>query len=263
MSHPPSLDRLRQRIRVLEGSAREAGRVLPLGLAALDAGLPWGGLPLGCLHQVVGEADDPAEAATGPAAALGFTAVLAARLAAHAAAPVLWCVRHGAADDTLFPPGLAQFGLPPARLTIARARDDVQVLWCMEEGLRTAGLAAVVGQARAVDLTAGRRLQLAAEAGGVTGLLLAAAGRRGAGAGSGVASVAATTRWRVTPRPAAPVSWPGLGPPRWDVTLERCRGGRPARWSLDWNDETGDLSVVAALRDRPGDAARRPARRRA
>ena len=41
MSHTPSLEALRQHIRVLEGSARDAGRVLPLGLAALDDALPW------------------------------------------------------------------------------------------------------------------------------------------------------------------------------------------------------------------------------
>lgn len=262
MSHTPSPETLRQRIRVLEGSARDAGRVLPLGLAAVDDALPWGGLPLGCLHQVVGDADDPAEAATGPAAALGFAALLAARLAARDEGTVLWCVRHGSADDTLYPPGLAQLGLPPRRLMIARARDDGQVLGCLEDGLRTPGLAAVVGQARAVDLTAGRRLQLAAEAGGVTGLLLASAGQRRATRG-GTGSVAATTRWRVRSRPAAPVDWPGLGPVRWDVTLERCRGGRPARWTMEWDDETHALSVAAPLRDGSGDASRGLLRQRA
>ncbi|WP_299440448.1 hypothetical protein [uncultured Rhodospira sp.] len=251
MSHAPTLDRLRQRIRMLEGSAREAGAVLPLGVAEVDGALPWGGLPLGCLHQVVGAADDPAEAATGPAAALGFAALMAARLAVHRRGAVLWCLRQGSPDDTLYPPGLARFGLPPRRLILARAEDDGQVLWGMEEGLRTPGLAAVVGQARGVDLTAGRRLQLAAEAGGVTGLLLASAGR-----GRAAGSVAATTRWRVVPVPAAPVTWRGLGAARWDVFLERCRGGRPAHWTMEWNDETGALCVATASGDGSDDAAR-------
>ncbi|KAA5604921.1 hypothetical protein F1188_13985 [Roseospira marina] len=248
MSHSSSLERLRQRIQRLEGASRTAGATLPLGLEAVDTALPWGGLPLGCLHQVVGADADPAEQATGPAAALGFTALLAGRLAAHRDAPVLWCLRQGGTDDTLYPPGLAQLGLPPRRIMIARARDDAQVLWCLEEGLRTPGLAAVVGQVRVAGLTAGRRLQLAAEAGGVTGLLLVPAGRAGP-----AGSVAATTRWRVTPVPAAPVAWSGLGAVRWDVRLERCRSGRPAGWRLEWNDETSALSVVAALRDGSGD----------
>lgn len=253
------LELLRRRVRAIEGTAREAGAVLPLGLPEVDAALPWGGLPLGCLHQVVGEPGDAAEAAAGPAAALGFTAVLAARLAARRGGTVLWCVRRGSVDDALHPPGLARLGLPPAQVMIARAADDAEVLWCMEEGLRAPALAAVIGQARDADLTAGRRLQLAAEAGGVTGFLLAAGGRAGRGGPTG--SVAATTRWRVVPAPSAAVPWPGLGPAAWDVTLDRCRGGLPGRWKVDWDDETGDLSVAAALRDGPADPPRPAVRR--
>ncbi|WP_043645976.1 ImuA family protein [Caenispirillum salinarum] len=262
MSDRRHLDRLRRRIRAIEGGAREDGAVLalPSALAPVAGALPWGGLPLAHLHQVVGDPLDPAEAATGPAAALGFTALLAARLAASKGAAVLWCVRRGSVDDTLYAPGLARLGLPPDRLMIARAADDAEVLWAMEEGLRCPALAAVIGQARDADLTAGRRLQLAAEAGGVTGFLLAAGGRAPGGKGAGTTSVAATTRWRVVPAPSAPVGWPGIGPARWSVTLERCRGGLPAHWTLEWNDETGDLGMAAPLRDGSLDA---PERRRA
>lgn len=261
MTEHHRLERLRQRVRALEGSAREAARVLPLGVPPVDEVLPWGGLPLGCLHQVVGDPADSAEAATGPAAALGFTAAIAARLAARrGGGTVLWCLRRGSVDDTLHAPGLARLGLPPVQVMIARAADDAEVLWCMEEGLRTPALAAVVGQPGVADLTAGRRLQLAAEAGGVTGFLLAAGGRAGRNGGG---AAAATTRWRVVPAPCAAVPWPGLGAAVWDVTLERCRGGLPARWKVQWDDETGDLSVAAALCDGPADTPRPPLRRMA
>lgn len=253
MTDRSRLDRLRRRIRAIEGGAREAGAVLPLGVAAVDAVLPGGGLPLAHLHQVTGTPEDPAEAATGPTPALAFTALLAARLAARKEAAVLWCVTRGGPDDTLYPPGLAQLGLPPDRLLIARAADTAEVLWCMEEGLRCPALAAVVGQARDADLTAGRRLQLAAESGGVTGLLLAT-GTRGGGRGGGATattSVAATTRWRIGPAPAAAVPWPGLGAPRWDVTLERCRGALPARWTLEWSDDSQTLRLATAPWEEP------------
>lgn len=242
------LDRLRRRVRSIEGGAREAGATVPLDVPEIDAALPWGGLPLAHLHQVLGTPEDPAEDATGPAAALGFTAWLATLLATRKNAAVLWCVRRGSVDDTLYPPALAQLGLPPDRLLVARADDDAEVLWCMEEGLRCPALAAVVGQARDADLTAGRRLQLAAEAGGVTGFLLAAGGRgRGKAA---TTSVAATTRWRVAPAPAAPVTRPGLGAIRWTVTLERCRGALPARWTVEWDhDPTHRLHVAAEVCD--------------
>lgn len=112
MSDRQCLNRLRRRIRAIEGGAREGGAVLPLGaaLAPVASTLPWGGLPLAHLHQVVGSPHDPAEVATGPAAALGFTAFLAARLAAIKRGAVLWCVRRGSVDDTLYPPGLARLG---------------------------------------------------------------------------------------------------------------------------------------------------------
>ena len=48
----------------------------------------------------------------------------------------------------------------------------------MEEGLRTPGIAAVVGETRAADPTAGRRLSLAAEKNGVPALLLRPSRRR-------------------------------------------------------------------------------------
>ncbi len=77
------LDALRERIGALErlGSGRD-GRagVMPLGLPALDAHLPWRGLPRGCLHEIV--------AAEGDGAGPAFAAYLLARLAAFG--PVLW-----------------------------------------------------------------------------------------------------------------------------------------------------------------------------
>ena len=47
MSNAPdtsmSLDALRHRIQAMEGLTRTADVVLPLGLAAIDQALPWGG----------------------------------------------------------------------------------------------------------------------------------------------------------------------------------------------------------------------------
>ncbi|HEY0838142.1 MAG TPA: hypothetical protein VGE72_29795, partial [Azospirillum sp.] len=47
---------LRDRIRRIEGVGGEGARVLPLGVPELDGALPDGGLPLGCLHELAGEA---------------------------------------------------------------------------------------------------------------------------------------------------------------------------------------------------------------
>jgi hypothetical protein len=93
-----------------------------------------------------------------------------------------------------------------------------------------------------VDLTAGRRLSLAAEKNGVPALLL-----RGQPAPP---QSVCTTRWRVAS--AGTHSTPGLndvGAPRWRIELRRNRFGVPSvtetpNWLLEWNDETHCLSVV-------------------
>ena len=221
------IEGLRARLRALERGGRAP---LPLGAPALDAALG-GGLAMGRLHEVAGAEDG---------AAAGFCAVLLGRLAAASGKPVLWC---GGGD--LYAPGLGAFGLDPGAVILALAAGRAELLWAIEEGLRCRGLAAVLGEADKVDLAAGRRLQLAAEAGGATGLLL---GRPRDASASGIT----VTRWRVAPAP---------GGPHWRVELLRCRGGAPGSWLMEWDDATGDLAVAAALRDGPAAATAGRARR--
>ncbi|MCW2237843.1 ImuA family protein [Azospirillum canadense] len=208
------LDDLRARIRRLEGLGGEGARTLPFGLPDVDGALPGGGLPLGCLHEVAGEE---------PGAATAFAAGLLARLGSGAA-PVVWVVR----GRDLHAPGLAAYGLTPDRLIAVRATREADALWAMEEALRCRRLSAVLGEAGALDLTASRRLQLAAESSGVTGVLLQLGPRRSAAS-------AAVTRWRIAPV-SSQSSEPGVGDARWSVALERCRGGRPGAWLLEWRD---------------------------
>lgn len=266
LAHPPSrpsLAALRAHIRALERPGEDAAPVVSVGAAALDTALPWGGLPCGRMHQVTGGGDG----FCGPL--IAFTARLAARLSHRrpGRGTVLWVVAAGTVDDTLYGPGLAAHGLTPDRLLIARARDDADVLWCLEEGLRCPTLAAVVGQARVVDLSAGRRLQLAAEQSGTTGLLLPSGHGAGwrAAADASPAATGATTRWRIETAPAAPAPWGprGLGRSRWTVTLERCQGGLPRSWLVECDDASGDLSVVSELDDGQADPAGGPLRRQA
>ncbi|GLR79676.1 ImuA family protein [Azospirillum oryzae] len=229
---------LRARIRRIEGAGGEGGRILPFGIDPVDAHLPDGGLPLGCLHAV---------AAQDPGAGTGFAAALLARLATPRT-PALWILR----GRDLYAPGLATYGLTPDRLVAVRAVRPVDALWAMEEALRCSALSAVLGELEGLDLTASRRLQLAAESSGVTGFLLDLSAGLSAGASGGrnrrtEGLSAAVTRWRLdaapsldgeedaAPRPAG--GPPGLGRPRWSVALERCRGGRPGHWTLSWDGE--------------------------
>jgi len=209
---------------------------LKLGVPEIDEILPWGGLPRG-LHDIA----LPPVAGPGDAAPAGFAALLATRRPG----PVLWCRLRRAAEGDPYGLGMASFGLAPGRLILVEVRRQADLLWAMEEGARTRGLAAVVGEGAAPDLTAGRRLQLAAEAG--EGLVLSLPPPR-------AFSSSALTGWRVNSEPSAPEAG-GPGRPRWRLSLWRCRGGRPQDWIVEWDDAAFSLSVAPALANRPLAAA--------
>jgi protein ImuA len=243
---PWGLEALRARIRLLErGTGRAACDGLALGLPPLDAALPAGGLPLAALHEIAPGRPDWDD---GPVT--GFCLALLVRLAARRPGPVLWL----AAGGDLYAPGLAAFGFDPARLIEGRAKGDGEVLWAMEEGLRSGALAAVVAEVAELDATAARRLQLAAESGAVPAFLLRRWSRPGA-----TVPIAAATRWRISAAPAASFALPDSGiaepRPRWQVELLRCRAGRPGNFLMEWDHATGDFSLVAPFCDRPADAA--------
>ncbi|CAA9230178.1 MAG: hypothetical protein AVDCRST_MAG04-1084 [uncultured Acetobacteraceae bacterium] len=223
MDRPALLSALRARIARLDrsGGVAESGEGIPL-CEALDAALPGGGgLSRAAVHEVL-EAE--------PGAAAGFCALVLAR----AGGTVLWI----AAEPDAWPPGLARFGLSPANLVLVQAPRPVDGLWAMEEALRCSGVAGALLVLRELDLTAARRLQLAAEAGGAVGLLLRPdEGEEAAGA------TAALTRWRVGALAGTGGSAHDLGDPRWQLDLLRCRGGRPKSWQVVWRGAAERLEL--------------------
>lgn len=243
------LDELRTRIaRITRDPARRRAPILRFDITPLDRHLPDGGLATGALHEVAGTGPDTEHAA---AAAL-FAAGALARLDG----PVLWVL----ARNDLFAPALAGVGLKPDRLILVEA--GRQVLSVMEEGLRHRGLAGVVGELDGrLSLTASRRLQLGAEASGVTAIVLRRARRQDDPALA--EPNAAVTRWRIAALPSAPPlaqapEVPGLGRARWRLSLLRCRGGEPATWIVEACDASGHLALAAELPDRS--AAPQPTR---
>ncbi|MCG8510351.1 MAG: hypothetical protein MI741_14080 [Rhodospirillales bacterium] len=250
-SNSVDLDKLRARIRRLESHRPEMDGngggpgVLALGVPDIDEALPWGGLPRAALHEIL---------ANGKGGASGFCAGLLGRLSGDGGA-VLWCRReHG-----LYGPGLSIFGLSPERLILVNARNETDILWVLEEGLRSRSLAAVLGEVDAIGATAARRLQLAAESCGVTALLLRPAHGR-------IEPGPAVTRWRITSAPSAMTpDHPGVGLVRWRVELLKCRSGTPGAarlqnavfgdsrsWLVEWRDEktASGFAMAADLRDR-------------
>ena len=239
---------IRAKIAAMESAERACAGVLPFGDERLDDRLPGGGLPLGRWHEITG-AGLEAEVSAAPAA---FAALAAAPLAGRGEA--VWVLRR----DDLWAPGLAGLGFPPEKLIQVCARDEAEALAVMEDALATVGVCAVFGEVEAVDLTAGRRLQLACEKRGSTGFVIKRRPYGGTARTEAAGSVAAT-RWRVASAPSEPPAGEfGLGAPRFRVDLERCRGGRTGAWILQadqaYSWEAGDvahpLRLVADLGDR-------------
>jgi protein ImuA len=232
--------------------AAEAARAWTLGAPEIDHRLARG-LDVAAVHEVKGEGTT---AAGGWAAALGFALRLARRRlealgppSADAPVRILWCWPSVLAHELGRPygHGLAGLGLAPASCLFVETARAAETLWAMEEGLRSASLALVIGVVPEVALTPARRLSLAAAQG--TGCLLVTAPRAPA-AGS------TATRWRVSQHRSAPhpLEADAPGAPRYAVALERCREGtrmiEASPLVLEWSDETHRFRVAAALAHR-------------
>jgi protein ImuA len=234
------LPELRERVRRIERSPAMAHGALPFGVAAIDRTLPGGGLARGALHEILGVGGDEEDGAL----AAAFTARILGRLTGV----VLWCLPR----PDLYGPGLAVHGLDPGRVVLVRASRNAEILWAMEEGLRAPGIVAVVGEVGSLPMVASRRLQLAAERSGITAFLLRRWHDGGQAARERALPNAAMTRWRIAALPSRPMrNEPGVGHPRWQVELLRCRGGEPAYWEMEVPDATDHVSLAAALADRP------------
>lgn len=223
-----SLARLRRRVARIEG-ARAVGdaRRFATGHVAIDAWLG-GGLARGRLHEML--ANDGEDAGT----LSGFAAMLALRVAAGK--PLLW-LRSEAAErqaGKLYATGLCEIGLSGDGLILGLLADDAALLKAANDAARCTGLGTLIvetwGEPKSLDLTATRRLMLAAEASGVTVLLLRAAARE--------SPSVADTRWRVAPAPSTALAADAPGSPAFDLELLRRRAG-PAghRWRVEWNRE--------------------------
>ena len=174
-----------------------------------------------------------------------------------AGGPWLWVQERMAILEAgrIHPPGL-----PDHALIHVEARDSREALWVMEEGLRCAGLSAVIGEIwgdpAALDFTATRRLAVAAERNGVAAFLIRLGGHANL---SG-----ARYRWRIASAPslAHPYDPRAPGAAAWRCELFRARGRPPGRWVVSHEPETpagaaAAFRLVADVRDRPLDEGER------
>jgi protein ImuA len=178
------------------------------------------------------------------AAATLFAAGIAARFANGDGSTVLWALTH----FDLYAPAFEQVGLGPSKILYAQGRKDADVLAMAEDGLRDGSLACVVAEVKSADLTATRRLQLAASD-GKTPILIYRRHRSRTGCPLAVGS-AAMTRWRIGSLSSQPLPHAGVGRARWSVELVRQRNGNPFSLELEACDDTGRLALPAAAQHR-------------
>ena len=149
-------------------------------------------------------------------------------------------------------------GLPAGlseRLLLLTPKTETDLLWCVEEALRAAPVALVIAEPQQLlSLTAGRRLQLAAEAGQTTGLMLI---REGQG------SSATETRWRCDPVAApasvsAPATHSATDSTLHHWSLNKNKRGTIGHWVLNWHGASAAFDLVSETGERrqPAEPAR-------
>lgn len=241
MPSPLQIEQLKTRLAKLSHheTGPESGR-FTLGMDCVDAYLDPGPC-LFCLHDI--HAETAADAVAANAFALG----LASR--ATTERPLAWVVQALACQETggLHGPGLHEWGLRPENVLIVRVRDATAMLAAGEEALKSGAVGAVLmsgwGEAKAMTLTASRRLALASRAGISTAFLVRAA--------AAALPSAAETRWSVLAALSTALEAGAPGRPAFVAALTRSRqGAAPAEWTLEWDRETRAFAEPAPLSGR-------------
>ncbi len=222
-------DRSRFRERLAEAwppDRRSCHGVFTSGHAALDAYLD-GGFDRGQLHEVFADSTEDNGCAT------AFAAMLALR-GLQPGKSILWlrtisATRKGGRFN---PAGFAELGGDPSALLMAVAPDETALFRSAVDALRCSGFGMVViecwGSPAILDLTASRRLTLAADRSGVVAILLRLDARE--------QPSTASTRWTVQSALSTPLEANAPGHPVLDLTLLRRRVGPSGKsWQLEWD----------------------------
>ena len=208
---------LQKEILSLQGCKRRSSEALvDVQLGGMEQAFPGGIFPLAGVHEFLCNTPET------KAASSGFIAGIASSLVQKEGV-VIWI----GPSRNLFPPALKAFGIQPHNVIFINVKREQELLWVMEETLKCAGLAAVVGEMKYLSFTTSRRLQLAVEGSGVSGFILRSSVEK--------AATACITRWQVKPLASdGGNGMPGLGFPRWNIDLLKVRNGTPGSWQMEW-----------------------------
>jgi len=187
--------------------------------APMETAFPDQVFPTGAVHEFISQ--DSGQAA----ATEGFMSALAGKLMGTNGV-CLWV----GSFRTVFPPALSAFGICPERILFVDPAREKDVLWIVEQGLKSSALSLVVGETRNLSFTESQRLMLAVEDSNVTGFIHRFKPRT-------ENTVACTTRWHIAPVASVPEpGMPGFGFPSWNVRLDKVRNGKPGSWLLEWDE---------------------------
>lgn len=209
---------LQEQILRLQGfKSSTDGTFVDFGLGEIPKAFPHQVFPVGAIHEFIGTNLEDA-AATG-----GFIgALLSVLMRNNGICLYISCQRK------LFPASLAGFGLSPDRVVFIDLALEKDVLWASEEALKCESLAAVVTELDQISFAQSRRLQLVVEKSRITCFLI----RRNA---EKLSSTTAVARWQISAEPSESVGgMPGLGFPRWKVSLLKVKNGQPGCWIMEY-----------------------------
>ena len=231
--HSEYLDALRQQVVKHEAFA---GNPVTFGLDSVDRRIE-GGLAQRALHEVFAASVDDGSAAAAFAMMVGLRACSANR-------SIIWvrenrCVRH---IGQVHAAGLVELGMDPNDLVLVDAPDTLAVLRAGADIVKCEQVGAVViepwGKAPLLDLTASRRLSMAAAASGVLTLVLRVDAEP--------MPSAAQTRWQVAAAPSSPLAANAPGHPAFNIVLLRHRSGIAGfETCLEWNRDTRSFALLS------------------
>lgn len=227
------------------------GRLL-FGITYADAWLG-GGLRKDGVHELYAASPADDISALGLALLLGWQK----RQIERTCSPLLWLRKGRNSEGQLRPygPGLRELGIDPEAVILLLLPDARAVLRAGLDAVRDGGAAAVLielaGKQPLLDLTASRRLALAAANTGTIVLLVRS--------GTDPLPSAAHTRWHVTSTPSHALEADAPGMPCFNLRLLRHKGGHDGldiimEWDRDtatFREGSGTDNVNAAPLPRP------------
>lgn len=200
-------------IRDMETRSRPRGITISSGCSAIDRVLPNGGYASGSLVEFLANGGQP----------LGSTTV-ALSTASHACEAGKYLVLIDTPIQ-YYPPALQRLGLPVDRIIGLRPKTYEDIVWAIDQSLRSSAVGCVIASIDRLNDRTARRFQLAAEAGGGLGILL-----RDATVAKSEPSWS-DVQWLLAPQShillSSQLSEIEPHSTRWfEMILQRCHGGR-------------------------------------